>query len=99
MKVYLSGPITGCENHNYDAFEYAEHVLTEQGYAVINPLKLEHSHDKSWQSYMRECIKALMDAEVIVMLDGWLESQGAVIEHSIARNLGITANYWGSMED
>lgn len=99
MTVYLSGPITGMANNNTESFEHAEHVLRSQGHEVINPLRLEHNHDKSWRSYMRECITALMSADLIVMLDGWMESSGAIIEHHLALSVGIEAHYWPDMED
>lgn len=40
MRVYLSGPMTGCPNLNRPAFDKAENRLTEQGHFVINPVNI-----------------------------------------------------------
>lgn len=37
MRIYLSGPMTGCPNLNRPAFDAAERRLTAQGHFVINP--------------------------------------------------------------
>jgi len=38
---------------------------------------------------MRIAIKLLMDADAIYMCQGWENSQGARIEHSLAQNLEL----------
>ena len=38
MKVYIAGKITGNPDY-YEQFAEAEKLLTEQGHAVINPVK------------------------------------------------------------
>lgn len=92
-KIYISGKITGIENQAEQLFEKAENELTLKGYEVINPLKLNHQHDKSWHSYMKEDIKALCDCEEIFMLSNWAESKGATIERTIAMSLDIKVLY------
>lgn len=37
MRIYLSGPMTGCPDLNCHAFYMAERRLSEQGHFVINP--------------------------------------------------------------
>ncbi|AFG37652.1 DUF4406 domain-containing protein [Spirochaeta africana] len=93
MIVYISGPITGKENGNSDAFSAAAEKLTAAGHTPINPHELQHDHDKSWESYMRVDIKALMDADAVLLLDGWNHSNGAHLENAIARAVGIPAYY------
>lgn len=91
--IYVSGKITGIENEAHELFEQAEFSLKEQGYSVVNPLKLNHNHDKSWHSYMKADVKALCDSDIIYMLSNWTDSKGAIIEHTIAMYLGIEVMY------
>ena len=58
-KVYISGKITGIENEAPELFAKAEKELQSKGFETVNPLTLNHQHDKSWHSYMKEDIKAL----------------------------------------
>jgi hypothetical protein len=97
-KVYISGRITGIEEEAPQLFDKAEIKLLEDGYEVVNPMKLNHQHDKSWHSYMREDIKALCDCDTIYMLSNWKESKGAIIEMEIACHLGLKVIYEGELK-
>ena len=92
-KIYLSGKISGlriCEA--IKNFESAENQLKK--YAIIvNPMRLSHDHDKSWQSYMKEDIKALMYCDAIAMLPNYESSKGALIELNLAKSLGFEIIY------
>lgn len=89
-KVYISGPISKIPfQEAFDNFEKKEKELIALGYEVVNPMKLEHNHDKSWKSYMKVDLKALIDCDCIVMLPGWVSSKGARIEWYLAKDLGI----------
>lgn len=92
-KIYISGKITRIENKAPVLFEKAEKELQAQGYEVINPMKLNHNHDKSWQSYMKEDIKAMCDCDAIYMLNNSFESKGALIELRLARQLEMKIIY------
>lgn len=93
MKIYISGKISGIESDAPVLFEQAEQILKTHGHSFVNPLKLNHQHDKSWHSYMREDIKALCDCDGIYMLKNWTDSKGAIIEHTIAAHLGLEVFY------
>ncbi len=92
-QIYISGKITGIENEAPALFKEAENLFLDKGYAVINPMELNHQHDKSWHSYMKEDIKALCDCDTIYMLTNWTDSKGAIIEHTIAMYLGLKVIY------
>jgi hypothetical protein len=92
-KIYISGQISGIEEQAPKLFQEAETLLANSGYEVINPMKLPHDHDKSWESYMREDIKALMDCDEIYMLKGWSSSKGARVEFALACSLGVKVKY------
>lgn len=93
MKVYIAGPISGKEKMASVEFEKAELKLKAQGYEVINPMKLPHNHNKMWINYMRECLKELLDCEIIYMLRNYRESPGARVELNLAIDLGIAVHY------
>lgn len=90
MKIYISGKITG---HPIEVAEHlfkeAEAQLLSEGHEVINPMTIPHDHDKTWLSYMRADIKALVDCDAIYMLRNWTESKGACTEFNLAHDLGL----------
>jgi hypothetical protein len=88
MKIYISGAITNNPNAK-EQFDKAKQTLLElnKGYKPISPMDLPHEHSKSWNAFMREDIKAMMDCQGIYLLDGWKESQGARIEKELAQSL------------
>lgn len=99
--VYLSGKMTGVENWNKPAFDEAEEALYEMGASfVFNPAfdapKLEEAKDHSF--YMRRDINVLTSFhgfppkpvyDVIALLPGWEDSQGACIELQVAIACGL----------
>lgn len=90
-KVYISGKISGLDyDYAFDRFEAAEKLLNKHGFEVVNPMKIEHKHDESWVSYMKNDIKAMCDCDTIFMLDNYKESKGAVIELNLATKLHFT---------
>lgn len=93
MKIYISGKISGIENEALQLFEEAEEYLCANGYEPVNPMKLLHDHDKTWESYMREDLKAMLDCEGVFMLKNWESSTGAKIEHGLAHALNLKVFY------
>jgi len=87
-KIYISGKITGIEETAPQLFKDAEDFLKAKGSEVVNPMTINHDHDKSWLNYMKTDIVALMECDSIFMLENWEESKGACIEHSLAIKLG-----------
>ena len=89
-KIYISGKITGLKYCDpFIRFRSAEKEWLKAGYEVVNPMVLDHDHDKKWASYMRVCIKALMDCTHIYLMNNWQDSNGAIIEKNLADELGI----------
>jgi hypothetical protein len=89
-KVYISGPVTGIENKNIEAFNNAETMLWDDGYFVVNPLKIEvEKENPTWFDYMKVDIKALLECDYIYMLPNWEKSKVARIEKFIALIFGI----------
>ena len=61
---------------------------------TINPMKkVSEGEGLTYDDYMREDIKLLMDCAGIWMIRGWKESKGAVIEHDLAKALHLAIGY------
>lgn len=78
MRVYISGAITGTDDY-MERFAKAEKKLTEQGYSVINPAKVNAQlpEDTSYEEYMKMCFCMLDMCDAIYMLHEWNKSCGA----------------------
>ena len=76
MKIYISGAITGTDDY-MERFAKAEKELTEQGYSVINPAKVNAQlpEDTSYEEYMKMSF---------CMLKDWEKSCGANREYGYA---------------
>jgi len=95
MKIYISGKITGLPLHiAQEYFETIEQELKKANHAPVNPMNIcpfDPAH--TWQHYMKEDIRVLIDCEAIFMLDNWTDSRGAQLEHHIAKELGLKIYY------
>ena len=85
MKIYISGAITGTDDY-MERFAKAEKELTEQGYSVVNPAKVnaqlpEHT---TYEEYMKMCFCMLDMADAIFMISNWKTSCGASQEYGYA---------------
>lgn len=93
MTVYISGPMTGHKDLNFQMFNAAAWLLRDAGYDVVNPAELNPDPSASWTQCMRRDIVALMDCDSVLMLPGWIDSKGAYLEHFIAKELGMPVHY------
>lgn len=78
MKIYISGAISNTDDY-MERFEKAEKKLTEQGYSVVNPAKVNAQlpEDTSYEEYMKMCFCMLDMCDGIYILKGWKKSLGA----------------------
>ena len=85
MKIYISGAITGTDDY-MERFAKAEKELTEQGYSVVNPAKVNAQlpEDTSYEEYMKMSFCMLDMCDSIYMLKGWEKSCGANREYGYA---------------
>lgn len=88
-RIYLAGPMTGLPDFNYPAFNAAAKRLRALGHEVLNPAENPAPPCGTWEGYMRMALRQLVECERIVLLPGWSESRGALIERSLAQALGM----------
>jgi hypothetical protein len=94
-KVYISGAMTGIPEFNFPTFNKVAELLRQDGAIVFNPAEsFEGRTDLPRHEYMREDIKQLLDAEAIMMIEGWHESKGACLELEIAKEINIPLYAW-----
>lgn len=119
MKLYIAGPMTGIRDLNYPAFLDAERRLTEAGFQVASPHRIdqlkpvpcghaeyrdevrylkpvagcEDCDSRTWQWYMREAIKMLVECDDLAALPGWQRSRGAKVEWNLGVSIGMNPMY------
>lgn len=91
MRLYISGPMTGIHDLNYQAFQAAAERLRGQGVQVSSPHEIipPGAGPWTWAQHMRVDLAALLTCDVIVMLPGWETSRGAQLEKAVAEALGL----------
>lgn len=94
MKIYLSGKISGTDlDYVRCLFDKVATTLRALGHEVTNPLCNGLSEHDPWEEHIAKDIINLIDCEGIYMLQGWEDSQGARIEHAIAKERGLKVMY------
>lgn len=90
-RFFISGPMSNIPSFNRPAFYQAENVLRKRNpHAFIyNPAKLNFD-DGTYLDYMILNIPMLLSCNTLVLLEGWSNSKGAVVEKMLAEYVGIT---------
>lgn len=102
MKIYLAGPMTGYPNLNWDAFFATEAKLSEEGWQVVNPARLDRdagidpNRELSGYDYtgcaLRD-VAALLACDAIYLMSDWQFSKGACWERALAKHHNIRRFY------
>lgn len=89
MIAYISGPMRGLPNYNFDAFNLVASDLRERGFQVLNPAEnFGGDTTLAWETYMRQDVEDVIGADFVVVLPGWENSVGAKIEVTLATSIG-----------
>ena len=89
-KVFISGPMSGIKDFNKPAFDQAEKELTEAGYSVFNPARMQLDTDVwTHENIMSIDLAALDKCDYIYMLPKWYYSKGAIQEYHYANAIGV----------
>ncbi len=89
MRVYLSGPMTGYPEHNFPLSALVRSQLRDEGFEVLCPAEAGVVEGWSWEQYLRRDLRMVLDADAVIVLPGWEESRGAVLETDVARQLAM----------
>ena len=93
-KVYISGPMSGIEGFNFEAFDKAAKFIESRGDFAVNPAVRGREWvakngnrpltKAEYRKMMKECKAALRECGSIFLLKGWENSNGAKEELSLA---------------
>ena len=88
--------MTGLPDYNYPYFNRVAHIIREKYQdKVFNPAEaFEGNTDLPRDTYLRHDIEVLLHVDAIVMLPGWTESKGAILELWIAKELDLDTWRW-----
>ena len=87
-RIYISGPMTGIENYNFEAFHAAARCFRQAGWEVSNPAEnFDGRTDLPRERYLRADIAMISECDAIALLPNWEDSRGAKLEYMIAREL------------
>lgn len=88
--LYISGQMTGVENHNYPRFNKVADYFRSLGLRVFNPAEnFNGNRNLTRHTYLRKDIKNLCRSGAIILMDEWFDSDGAVLEFYVAEELGL----------
>lgn len=84
-KIYISLPITGHDIDEVKACcEHAAGTLKGKGFIPVIPFEISPDTDASYSEHMGNDIRALLDCDGIIFLDGWERSKGCRLELAAA---------------
>ena len=83
--LYIAGPINGVKNYR-ERFEAAALAARALGWAVLNPATLPVGLPND--RYLPTCLMMLNSADAVMLLEGWEDSAGAMIEKLFAEYQG-----------
>lgn len=99
--AYLTGPMTGKENHNHDEFHRIAKILRDAGIEIDNPA--EHfggvTDGIAMSEFLRADINAICKMGAVIVMPGWPESRGSNIEILFAWYCGIPVYSYCEVED
>ncbi len=94
-RVYVSGPMSGINGHNFPAFNAAAEQLRAAGYEVENPADKGVIEGWEWEDYLRYDLVKLLECDEVVALPGWEQSRGAQLEVHVAQSLRMPVRTHG----
>lgn len=88
-RIYIAGPMTGLPEYNLPAFAAAALELDALGHHAVNPSHRGVIDGYTWQDYMRDGLRLLLDCDAVALLPGWESSNGARLEVHVANALAM----------
>jgi len=96
--IYIAGPMRGLPGANWDEFDRVRDLVAARDAIPVSPADLDreqglHPMEVLSETQMRDCMKrdcaALLDCNAVALLPGWIDSEGAKAEHTLAQAVGI----------
>jgi hypothetical protein len=98
-RVYIAGPMRGYPLFNFPLFDAVTAHWRRVGWEVVSPAEADRELDgldpqdpqpnRSFAFYMRRDIEFLLTVDAVAFLPGWERSEGAQIERTVAKALGL----------
>jgi hypothetical protein len=103
MLVYVSGKYSGDVDTNIENAAKIAGELWDMGHAVIcphmNTAHFEHRCSATWKTYIDGDLNMISRCDAIVMVPGWEDSKGAVVEKEYAERLHIPVWFYPELPD
>ena len=90
--LFISGPMTGYENYNKEAFYAVEAKLRQAGFSSIkNPVHIgeKWGYEETHEFYMKKSLAMLLESDAIYVFGDYEKSKGANLEIELAHKLSI----------
>ena len=98
-RVYIAGPMRGYPRFNFPLFDAVTQVWRRIGWDVVSPAEADRNLDgldpenpqpnRTFAFYMRRDIEFLLTVDAVAFLPAWEKSEGANIERTVAKALGL----------
>lgn len=90
-RVFISGPMTGYPEWNHPLFNNVAMQLRVLGFTVVSPSEFFGGDTTlARKDYMRQSLIHLMnDVDMVLLLPGWSDSNGAMVEAAVGLELGL----------
>lgn len=96
-RIYISAPISGCEDTAEQRFADAARLAREHGFIAVNPYA-ENKNFNKWSDAIIARLKLLNDCDAIMLCGDWHHSKGCRIEQQFAQGMGIEVLFEESLK-
>ena len=96
-RIYISAPISGCEDTAEERFTDAVRLAREHGFVAVNPYQ-ENKNFNKWSDAIIAGLRLLNKCDAILLCHGYYQSRGCQIEQKFAQGMGIEVLFEESLK-